>query len=57
MLNAKVRLGDIYRRAQEKYTEKKKKVFFVSFFFFPKEDRQTDSLEKKHKDFIIQDIF
>jgi len=36
--NAKIILGDVYPRAQEKYTEKKKKVWGR---FLPKEDRHT----------------
>ena len=42
--NAKIRLGDVYPRAQEKYTAKKKKK--MGGRFFPKEDRQTDTLER-----------
>lgn len=38
--NAKIRLGDVYPRAQEKYTEKKKKKK-VWGRFLPKEDRHT----------------
>ena len=38
---AKIRLGDVYPRAQEKYTAKKKKKKKVWGRFLPKEDRQT----------------
>ena len=46
--NAKIRLGDVYPRAQEKYTEKKKKKCGGGFY-----PRKTDTHSgKKQTDFI-----
>ena len=41
--NAKIRLGDVYPRAQEKYTEKKKKKSVGEVFT---QGRQTHTLER-----------
>ena len=53
--NAKIRLGDVYPRAQEKYTAKKKKKNGGEVF---PQGRQTDRHSgKKQTDFITKGIF
>ena len=51
---AKIRLGDVYPRAQEKYTAKKKKKKSVGEVFT--QGRQTDTLERSKQILLPRQI-